>query len=179
MSTTKIAKCATRRSLAKTRVVLTVYVKAQKRVRGVMYKVGLGVPPLAVLIIDDDETFAECCSELLALGSETTQIALTQADGIRSAVDTQPLVILLDVQFHGSDTDGIDAIPALISAAPGTEIVVVSSRYDRADQGRALAAGAFAYMEKGDMKALRSLVHLAGRRDAVSSFVPSRSSELH
>jgi DNA-binding NarL/FixJ family response regulator len=103
---------------------------------------------IRILLVDDHgllraslRTRLDREPDLITVGeAETARQAIQRADTLR------PDVVLLDLVLpRGS---GTDAIPALLSAAPSTRILVVSSLAQSTSVRRALAAGAHGYVPK-------------------------------
>lgn len=114
-----------------------------------------------ILIVDDDTAFRRLLRKTLGVG-EVAEAATIEA-GIAVAERHPPDVVLLDVLFGGR-AKGIDAIAAFRSVAPEAEVVMMTAQYSPQDEARAIAVGAFAYVEKGDNRVIQRLVRLAGRR---------------
>ena len=88
-----------------------------------------------------------------------------------------PDVLMLDLTLP--DMDGLDAIPRLRRIAPGLSIVVFSGMDARRMEGRALARGADAYVEKGTPVAEIRKAVLAAARGRGIEIGPSIPLELH
>jgi DNA-binding NarL/FixJ family response regulator len=89
----------------------------------------------------------------------------------------RPDALLLDLTLP--DMDGLDAIPRLREIAPGLSIVIFSGMDPRRMEGRALARGADAYIEKGTALAdIRKAVLTAARNRGLQ-VGPSIPLELH
>jgi DNA-binding NarL/FixJ family response regulator len=69
------------------------------------------------------------------------------AAGVAVVRDTRPDVVILDLAMPGMD--GLQAIPLMLEASPGTRIVVFSGFVAEGLADRVLAAGAHRYLEKG------------------------------
>ncbi|MCW2991875.1 MAG: cheY [Solirubrobacterales bacterium] len=65
---------------------------------------------------------------------------------IEDAAKTEPDVILLDVNMPGMD--GIDALPHLREAMPGTKIIMLTTAPPEQCEERALARGASGFIQK-------------------------------
>jgi two-component system, cell cycle response regulator DivK len=105
------------------------------------------VEPL-VLIVDDNERNRRLARDVLRFAGLRTIEAATAADGIRSAGEDGPDVILMDIRLP--DLDGPEAL-ARLRADPGTTgipIVAVTSSAMMGDRERLLGAGFDGYLEK-------------------------------
>lgn len=69
------------------------------------------------------------------------------AEGVRSARQLQPDVVLLDIAMPVMD--GLEAIPGIREASPGTAIVMCTAMVDDRIRRRALEHGADGFIEKG------------------------------
>jgi DNA-binding NarL/FixJ family response regulator len=101
-----------------------------------------------VLIVEDDDPFAEILSVLLEVDGRFAVVgrASNGAEGIELARELAPDVITMDIDMPR--TDGVQATAAIRQANPASRIVVVSGSVfvDRVDQAR--AAGASGYVAK-------------------------------
>lgn len=105
------------------------------------------VEPL-VLIVDDNERNRRLARDVLRFAGLRTIEAETAADGIRSAGEHAPDVILMDIRLP--DLDGPEAL-ARLRADPRTAripIVAVTSSAMMGDRERLLGAGFDGYLEK-------------------------------
>jgi DNA-binding NarL/FixJ family response regulator len=99
-----------------------------------------------VLLVDDDERFAEVVGHVLRDDGYEVVATIGDAAGIADAVtEHTPDVIVLDLVLP--DGDGIDIAERLHADHPGIPIVVFSSLFDQRIGRDTLAAG-FGYVEK-------------------------------
>lgn len=110
---------------------------------------------MVVLVVDDDPIMRRALAR--AVGESEVLAAETVRDGLSIARRRQPDAIVLDVLFGGAP-DGMPAIQGFRAAAPRASIIVVTGEYSEYDEGRAIALGARAYLEKGDVGLLRSVI---------------------
>lgn len=108
---------------------------------------------LSVLIVDDQDLFAEALTMTLEL-DERLEVVGRARDG-REAVDLasalRPDVVLMDL--HVPVLNGIEATREMRRAAPGSRVVVVTSSTSADDEREARGAGASAYVPKGGFAA--------------------------
>jgi two-component system cell cycle response regulator DivK len=103
---------------------------------------------LLVLIVDDNERNRRLARDVLRFAGLRTIEAGTATDGVRSAIEANPDVILMDIRLP--DFDGPAAL-ALLRADPrttGIPIVAVTSSAMMGDRERLLAIGFDGYLEK-------------------------------
>jgi CheY-like chemotaxis protein len=101
-----------------------------------------------VLIIEDNEQNLYLMRYLLQSAQFSVIEARTGMEGIRTAIEVSPHVILLDIQLPLMDGY---AVAAELRKHPGlasTPIIVVTSYAMAGDREKALAAGATDYVEK-------------------------------
>jgi len=114
---------------------------------------------LRVLIVDDHPGFRARARALLeSEGFEVVGEAGSGADGVRTARELAPDVVLLDVQLP--DTDGFALTERLLSARPDRPVVLVSTR-DRSDYGVLIdESGARGFLSKDELSgaSLRELL---------------------
>jgi DNA-binding NarL/FixJ family response regulator len=106
---------------------------------------GTGGP--TVLVVDDHVGFrTELCALLDEDGLDVVAEAGTAADVLTLARRLLPAVVLLDVGLP--DGDGIELVPSVRRASPGTVVVLVSGRREQDYGGRIAGSGADAFVEK-------------------------------
>lgn len=109
---------------------------------------------MTTLLIADDQTLIRTAlATMLALEDDLQVVgqASTCAEVVHRALETQPGVILLDVQMPdgglGVD-DGIEAIPHVLDVAPKSRIIVVTTFGRPGYLRRALERGAVGFLVK-------------------------------
>lgn len=109
-----------------------------------------------ILIVDDDQAMRKLLKRTFA-GEKAVAVG-TVEEGLTAAYAKSPTVILLDVIFAGQ-AQGVNAIQAFRSVTDDrSAVIVMTGHYSTIDQWRAIALGASAYIEKGDVRALERLV---------------------
>lgn len=106
-----------------------------------------------VMLADDQAMIRTALATMLGLEPDLSVVgqAGTCAEAVAVAGETQPDVILLDVQMPDGGMaaeDGIAALPALLAAAPRARVVVVTTFGRPGYLRRALEAGAVGFMVK-------------------------------
>lgn len=103
---------------------------------------------IRVLIVDDHTLFRRGLSSLLARDARIVVVGdspdANQAQ--RRALELQPDLVLLDNHLPG--VTGVEAIGALLEAAPSCRVVMLTVSEDADDMARALRAGAVGYLLK-------------------------------
>ena len=110
--------------------------------------------PLRVLIVDDHPGFRARARALLeSEGVEVVGEAGSGADGVRTARELGPDVVLLDVQLP--DTDGFAVASAVTNDDGGVQVVLTSSR-DGSDFGALVGScGACGFIAKAELSGAR------------------------
>ena len=102
-----------------------------------------------IVICDDQPGFRRLLAAVLGLEPEL-QVVGEAGDG-REAIaivrELEPSVVLLDVAMP--EMDGIEALPHILAASPGTTVVMVTAYGSPSVRERALEAGATSFIEKG------------------------------
>ncbi len=124
--------------------------------------------PIRILVVDDHTLFRRGLTALLARDARLVVVgdAADAGQALRKAQELQPDIILLDNHLPG--VNGVDALPSLREAAPGTCILMLTVSEDENDLAAALHGGACGYLLKtmeGDD--LTAAVHRAFQGDSI------------
>ena len=109
---------------------------------------------MTTLLIADDQTLIRTAlATMLGLEADLDVVgqAGTCGEAVRVAGETQPDVLLLDVQMPDDGLgveDGIEAIPAILAASPDTRVVVVTTFGRPGYLRRAMERGAVGFLVK-------------------------------
>lgn len=101
-----------------------------------------------VLIIDDSPTFREELKSVLESSGYAVVTAGTGEDGLRTAVDARPAVIVVDGILPGIDGSTVIRRIRADAALRGTPCILLTGSEERSDELEALDAGADAYVRK-------------------------------
>jgi DNA-binding NarL/FixJ family response regulator len=103
---------------------------------------------LGVLLIDDQWVVRQGLRLLFQLEPEATIIgeAASALEGLSLAAALRPHVVVMDVEMPGMD--GITATSLLMGKQPRCMVIVLTIHGDPVTRARALAAGAWAFIEK-------------------------------
>jgi len=101
-----------------------------------------------VLIIDDSPTFREELKSVLESSGYAVVTAGTGEDGLRTAVDARPAVIVVDGILPGIDGSTVIRRIRADAALRGTPCILLTGSEVRSDELEALDAGADAYVRK-------------------------------
>ncbi|HZC30281.1 MAG TPA: response regulator transcription factor [Gaiellaceae bacterium] len=132
--------------------------------------------PLRVVLADDHAVVR--AGLRLLLEREPGVVVLAEAATAQAAVDyateLRPDIVLMDVTMPGES--GIDAIPRLFAAAPGTKVVVLSMHDDPMYVHGAFAAGASGYVLKdaADTELVAAIRDVAGGETYVNPTLGAR-----
>lgn len=101
-----------------------------------------------ILLIDDEAELRSLIKRILELEGYTTHTAENCAQGLELIKTNDFDIIISDVRLP--DGNGIDLIPAIRQHLPSAEIIILTA-YGKIEDGvRAIKAGAFDYIVKGD-----------------------------
>jgi two-component system nitrogen regulation response regulator GlnG len=110
-----------------------------------------------ILVVDDDAAIRTVVSQALRRKGYEVATAASLADLRAVLARGNPDVLVTDVVLP--DGDGLDAIPAIITAHPDLPVIVLSARNTLSTAVRATEAGAFDYLPKPfDLDVLASAV---------------------
>jgi pilus assembly protein CpaE len=106
------------------------------------------VEKISVIIVDDIAETRENIRKLLQFNPnvEVVGVARTGEEGIQVAIETQPDVVLMDINMP--DMDGITATEKIRTKLPSTQIVILSVQNDSNYLRRAMLAGARDFLTK-------------------------------
>jgi two-component system, NarL family, response regulator DesR len=109
------------------------------------------VPPIRVLLVDDEPIFLAALGALLARDERLEVVASTERgdDALELAGRVHPDVALVDLAMPGSD--GFETTRRLIRDSPNLKVIVVSGVTDGRARDDALAAGARGFLFKGGL----------------------------
>lgn len=133
--------------------------------------------PITVLIADDHQFFRDGVRALLDAQADMECVgeATSGEEAVRLAAETQPDVVLMDVQMPGMS--GVEATRQIVSSSPQMRVLVVTMFEDDSLVFATMRAGARGYLLKGarheDMvRAIRAV----GNGDAI--FSPTIAAKL-
>ena len=123
-----------------------------------------GDQPLRVVVVDDNASLRKLVGVLLTeAGHEVVAEAADGRGGVAAALAHAPDLVIMDWEMPV--VDGVEATRELLAHAPAISVIAFSSANDPQVRDAFLAAGATAYVDKGDTAGLRSAVaHVAGFR---------------
>jgi len=128
------------------------------------------LPKIRILVVDDHTLFRRGLTALLQRDPQFEVVgdAGDAGEAQRRAQALRPDLILLDNHLPG--VNGVDALPALLEAAPGARVLMLTVSEDEHDLAAALRNGACGYLLKtieGD--ALAMAIRRAMRGESVVS----------
>ena len=103
---------------------------------------------IRILVVDDHTLFRRGLTALLQRDRDFEVVgdAADASQAQRRAAELKPDLILLDNHLPG--VNGVDALPALIEAAPGVRVLMLTVSEDECDLSAALRGGASGYLLK-------------------------------
>ena len=103
---------------------------------------------IRILVVDDHTLFRRGLTALLQRDEQFEVVgdAGDASQAQRRAAELKPDLILLDNHLPG--VNGVDALPALIEAAPGVRVLMLTVSEDERDLSAALRGGASGYLLK-------------------------------
>lgn len=122
---------------------------------------------IRILIVDDNPETRENIRKLLQFESDVEVVgaARSGSEGVDLASETQPDVIIMDINMP--DMDGIQATEIIRKKVPFTQIVILSVQNDTKYMQRAMMVGARSFLSKPPMvDELISTIHQVGKMAA-------------
>src|SRR5690606_16155177 len=113
---------------------------------GTMTAAGGPDTPWRLLVVDDDEDFAESLARLLALEGYATRVAQSAASASAVLADWKADVALVDIRL-GQD-DGVALVREIQRLAPQTVVVMMTAYASLETAVEALKAGAYDFLIK-------------------------------
>ena len=105
-----------------------------------------GVPPVRVLVVDDEPDLADLVSTALRFDGCRTATAGDADEAIKVARELRPDIAVLDMMLPGED--GVRLLARLRAEHPDLPAVFLTARYDTRDRIAGLRAGADDYISK-------------------------------
>lgn len=101
---------------------------------------------IRILIVDDNSEMRENIRRLLQFESDVEVVGAARSgtEGVELASETQPDVILMDINMP--DMDGIQATEIIRKKVPFTQIVILSVQNDTKYMQRAMMVGARSFL---------------------------------
>ena len=125
---------------------------------------------IRVLIADDHQLFRDGLKALLLSAPDTEVVgeASTGQEAIHLAAESQPDVLLMDLQMP--DVDGIEATRQIVQASPHINVLMVTRFEDDQSVFAAMRAGARGYVLKGAKhEEMLRAIRAAGSGEAIFS----------
>ena len=106
------------------------------------------MPPVRILLVEDNEVFREALELLLGMRSDV-QVVGAVGDGaaaVSAAIEHRPDVVLMDYRLPG--LDGIQATAQVVEAVPEAAVVALTASADDAEREALVEAGAVVCLNK-------------------------------
>ena len=102
--------------------------------------------PVDVLIIDDEQAFAEACTRILEKGGYRVEVAKSGSQGMQMVGSEHPSVVLLDLALPGMS--GIEVLGRLVRTEPFAVPIVVTGQGTVDSAVESMKLGAFDFLTK-------------------------------
>jgi DNA-binding NarL/FixJ family response regulator len=106
------------------------------------------MPPVRILLVEDNEVFREALELLLGMRDDV-QVIASVGDGaaaVAAAIEYRPDVVLMDYRLPA--LDGIHATAQVVAALPDVAVVALTASADAAERDALIGAGAVACLNK-------------------------------
>jgi len=119
--------------------------------------------PCKVLVVDDEQPFAETLSERLLLRDVGTAFVYDGEQALSFLEEEEPEVMILDLKMPGMD--GIEVLRHVQETYPNVEVIILTGHGSKREEEICQELGAFAYLEKPvDIELLNRALHAAHAR---------------
>ncbi len=120
--------------------------------------------PSRVLLVDDEQEFAQTLSERLSKRDVGTAMVYDGEQALRFVQEEEePEVMVLDLKMPG--IDGLEVLRRIKAGHPAVEVIVLTGHGTAQDEANCRALGAFAYLQKPvDIEKLSETMKAAYRR---------------
>ncbi len=127
-----------------------------------------------LVIADDHEVFVDALVGVLnRKGFLVTGVATSLAGAVETTRRLEPDVCVLDRYF--TDGDAVEALGGVMSASPGTKVLILTADRDADQMWRALRSGASGYVSKlCDLSALAGAIEKVVAGEVVAELGESR-----
>lgn len=129
-----------------------------------------GAADTAIIVEDNEHVRAVLRRFVEEWGLEVLGEAADGEAGVALARRVRPSIVLMDFRLPGMD--GLEATRRIVASVPAVRVVVLSASEGPAMEGRAAAAGAFAFVSKDSAGALRDALELIAPRGATGVSAP-------
>ena len=106
------------------------------------------MPPVRILLVEDNEVFREALELLLGMRDDV-QVVASVGDGaaaVSAAIEHRPDVVLMDYRLP--TLDGIQATAQVVEAVPDVAVVALTASADDAERDALVEAGAVVCLNK-------------------------------
>jgi DNA-binding NtrC family response regulator len=118
-----------------------------------------------VLIVDDEEVFANTLAERLSIRDYKASVAYNGKDAVAHVQKNKPDVVILDVSMPGMD--GIEALKEIKKARPLTEVIMLTGHATVETAIDGMKLGAMDYLMKPcDTEDLTEKINMAYKHKA-------------
>lgn len=99
-----------------------------------------------VMLIDDEEEYAETLAERLELRGVSTRVALDGQEALTAIDEDTPDIVLLDVMMPG--IGGLETLRRIKETHPRVEVILLTGRGSTREGIEGMKRGAFDYLMK-------------------------------
>ncbi len=102
--------------------------------------------PSRILLVDDEQEFAQTLSERMLMRDMGTHVVYDGAQALDFVEDDEPEVMVLDLKMPG--IDGFEVLRRIKKDHPSIEVIILTGHGSAKDRDKCMELGAFAYLEK-------------------------------